>query len=57
MRQLKKIILLKIHSTNINLMSEPVIRMAHLSIQWIVQEFLFQRYGRRTPLEMEEVHK
>ena len=33
------------------------IRMAHRSIQWIVQEFLFQRFGRLTPLEMEEVHK
>ena len=57
MRQLKKMMLFKIHSTYINLMSEPVIRMAHRSIQWIVQEFLFQRYGRLTPLEMEEVHK
>jgi hypothetical protein len=58
MRQLKKMMLFKIHSTYINLMREPVIRMAHRSVQWIVQEFLFQRYGRRlTPLEMEEVHK
>ena len=57
MRQLKKMLLLKIHSTYINLMSEPVIRMAHRSIQWIVQKFLFQRYGRLTALEMEEVHK
>ena len=38
-------------------MSEPVIRMAHRTIQWIVQTFLFERYGRLTPLEMEDVYK
>jgi hypothetical protein len=54
MQQLKKMMLFKIHSIYINLiMREPVIRMAHHSIQWIIQEFLFQRCGRLTPLEME----
>ena len=38
-RQLKKMIVLKIHFNFINLMSEPIIRMAHRSIQWIVQDF------------------
>ena len=57
LRQLKKIMLVQIHSTFINLMSEPIVRMTNRSIQWITQDFLYERYGRLTPLEMEEVCK
>ena len=57
LRQLKKIMLVQIHSTFINLMSEPIVRMTNRSIQWITQDFLYERYGRLTPLEMEEICK
>ncbi len=57
LRQLKKIMLVRIHSTFINLMSESIVRMTNRSIQWITQDFLYERYGRLTPLEMEEVFK
>ena len=54
LRQLKKIMLVQIHSTFINLMC---VRMTNRSIQWITQDFLYERYGRLTPLEMEEICK
>ena len=57
-RQLTKMMLSKIHPPYISLMSEPVIRMAQRTIPWIKQDFLFERCGRLTPLEMmEEVQK
>ena len=39
------------------LMSQPIIRMANRTVQWIVQDFLFERFGRLTPLEMQDVNK
>ena len=38
-------------------MSQPIIRMANSTIQWIFQDFLFERYGRLTLLEMEKINK
>jgi hypothetical protein len=57
-RELKNALLAKIHAHyDVNLMSQPIIRMANWTIQWIVQDLLFERYGRLTPLEMEEINK
>ena len=57
MRDLKKAGLIAIDNQYITLMSQPIIRMANRTVQWIVQDFLFERYGRLTPLEMEDINK
>ena len=57
MRDLKKAGLVAIDTQYITLMSQPIIRMANRTVQWIVQDFLFERFGRLTPLEMQDVNK
>ena len=57
LRELKNALLTKIHTHYVNLMSQPIICMANRTIQWIVQDFLFERYGRLTPLEIEDINK
>ncbi len=57
MRDLKKAGLVAIDTQYITLMSQPIIRMAKRTVQWIVQDFLFERFGRLTPFEMQDVNK
>ena len=56
-RDLKNALLSVIQPDYISRMSEPILRMANRSVSWIMNDFLFERFGRLTPREMEELIK
>ena len=55
LRELKQAILAAIHPQFVAPMCQPIVRMANRTIQWIIQEALFEEYGRLTPLEMADI--
>ena len=55
LREIKQSLVTAIHAHYLAPMCQPVIRMANRTIQWIMQDSLFEDYGRLTPLEMAEI--
>ena len=55
LREVKQSMLAAIHPHYVAPMCQPVVRMANRTVQWIMQESLFEEYGRLTPLEMAEI--
>ena len=55
LRELKQAILIAIHPQFLAPMCQPIVRMANRTIRWIMQDSIFEEYGRLTPLEMADI--